>query len=271
MNNIFIKILGCGASSGCPILGCECEVCKSKNSKNNRTRTSLYIKFNNTNILIDSGPDFRFQMLRENISHIDKILYTHKHLDHIAGMDDLRACFFHKKSLLDIYGNYDTLKHCYNNFQYLFKTIDYYNQGEKFFFETDNDFPKKILSGHIISNNEEISIDGLKIQSFLQHHGKIDNLGYLLPHYNFAYSTDLHDLPEQSLNLLKKTKLKTWILSLTLIEGNNAHISLEKIKLYNQIVKPEKIIFTHMGHFIDYDDRSYLEPNMFFGYDGMII
>ncbi len=271
MNNILIKILGCGASVGCPITGCDCNVCKSTNLKNNRTRTSLFIQYNYTNILVDSGPDLRQQMLRENISHIDKVLYTHKHADHVVGMDDLRSSFFYRKDILDVYGNYETLNHCYNNFKYLFKSIDYANQGSRVFFEADNDFPKKSLFGHILSNYESFNINGLKIQTFQQHHGRIHSAGYLLPDYHFAYSTDVHEFPQESIELLKNAKLKTWIISLTLKEGNDAHMSFEKIKFYNEIVKSERLIFTHMGHFIDYDDRSYLEENMSFGYDGMIV
>ena len=271
MNNIVIKILGCGSSTGCPIVGCECDVCQSANLRNHRTRTSIYIKNNDKNILIDSGPDLRQQMLREKISHFDYVFYTHKHIDHIAGMDDLRASFFRKKSVLDIYGDFETLKHCYNNFQHIFLTIDYFNQGKKVFFQAEDDFPKKAVVGHIISNYEDIVIDGLKVKAFLQHHGRINSIGYLFPDHHFAYSTDLHDIPEESLELLKDAKLKTWIISLTSKDGNNAHASFEKIKIYNKLIKPEKIIFTHMSHLIDYDDDSYLESNMCFGYDGMVI
>jgi phosphoribosyl 1,2-cyclic phosphate phosphodiesterase len=271
MNKNYVKILGCGASSGCPIIGCKCEICTSENPKNNRTRTSLYIKYNDFNILIDSGPDLRYQMLREKISHIDYVLYTHKHIDHTIGMDDLRASFFYKKSVLHCYGDLVTIKHCYHNFQHLFLAIDYFNQGERVFFQAEDDFPKKAVVGHIISDYEKITLSDLKIQTFLQHHNRINSIGYLFPDYNFAYSTDFHEISDQSLDLLKKAKLKNWIVSLTSKEGNNAHASISKIKMYNEFVQPERMILTHMGHTINYEDRSYLEDNMFFGYDGMAI
>lgn len=277
MNNCFVKVLGCGSSVGCPMTGCSCSVCASSNPKNNRTRTSLYINHENKNILIDAGPDLRHQMLREKISHIDHVLYTHKHADHTTGTDDLRTSFVYKKSTIDVYGNYDTLNHCYDCFKYMFKGIDFHNQSiDPYIADDESDdksdmFRVKPLKGHIIQDYDEISIENLKIKNFLQHHGKIDSIGYLLEDYNFAYSTDVFKLPERSLKLLSDAKLKTWIVSLTFKEGNNAHASFERIQEYNRIIKPEKTILTHMSHRIDYEDNSFLDENMEFGYDGMRI
>ncbi len=269
MNNCFIKILGCGGSLGCPLIGCKCKVCISQNTKNCRSRTSLYIRYKNNNIVIDTGPDLRSQMLREKINHIDYVLYTHQHKDHINGMDDLRSSFIYKNSPIRIFGNFTTIEACLTNFQYLFEGVSYKNQNDSSFFQNSDEALQKPIQATIVDDYDRFDIEGLKIKNFLQHHGKILSLGFLFEDYRFAYSTDFSELPEKTIEILKNANLDLWIVSLTLKYGNNAHASFEKIQNYAKTIKPKKIIFTHMSHDIDCDDRSYLDENMDFGYDGM--
>jgi phosphoribosyl 1,2-cyclic phosphate phosphodiesterase len=266
MNNLLIKILGCGASPGVPIPGCNCDVCLSSDKRNNRTRTSLYIIYKCFNILIDCGPDLRNQMLREKISHFDKVLLTHRHSDHVAGMDDLRTSFYNRsKEKIECFGNTEVIEACYNhNFQYLCQEIIEYKSGLVHYEHEKGDKP---ILARIVNHLDTIFIDDLKIICFEQEHGKIKSFGYLFP--GFAYSTDLNELPEDSLNLLKFSNLDLWILPLTHFEGNDAHASFEKIKSLIQYVQPKRVVFTHMSHRVDYEKNEQLPANCEFGYDGM--
>ncbi len=271
MDKIFVKILGCGASVGCPIPGCNCEMCKSNDSKNNRTRSSIYIKYKNDNILIDCGPNLRDQMLRENLSHFDYVFLTHKHLDHIAGMDDLRISFFNKNyKQIKIFANQETFQHCITTFEYMFHEIKH-RDSDKYLIEPDEEVHivhKNPLLGEIIKNYDITTLpNGLVIQNYEQHHGKINSLGYMIG--RFAYSTDLKSLPEKSLELLKNANLKLLVLPLTHFEGNNAHASFEEIKKIIQYIESEKVILTHMSHKVNYTIDDMLPSNAKFCYDGM--
>lgn len=268
MNNLLIKILGCGASPGVPIPGCNCHVCLSPDKKNNRTRTSLYIAYKNSNILIDCGPDLRDQMLREKIPYFDKVLLTHRHSDHVTGMDDLRISFHNRnKEKVECFGSAETIEACYkHNFQYLCQEIVEYKTG---FIHYKHEKDDKPILAKIVNHLDNIFIDDLKITCFEQEHGKMKSFGYLFPH--FAYSADLNDLSDDSLELLKDANLDLWILPLTHFEGTYAHASLEKIKSLIQYVQPKRVIFTHMSHKIDYNKNDQLPENCEFGYDGMEI
>ena len=115
-----ITFLGTGTSQGIPVIACDCEVCISKNEKDKRLRVSVLIETENNTLVIDSGPDFRTQMLRANVQNIDGILYTHEHKDHVAGMDDVRPfCFKHKKEI-EIYAHKRVLNQLKQEFHYVF-------------------------------------------------------------------------------------------------------------------------------------------------------
>ena len=118
-------ILGSGTSQGAPVIGCKCDVCKSRNPKDNRLRASLLLKINNTNILIDAGPDFRQQMLREKVESLDAIIFTHEHKDHIAGLDDVRAFNFSTKQPMEIFAERRVQTALRNDYSYVFSGSNY--------------------------------------------------------------------------------------------------------------------------------------------------
>ena len=125
-----ITFLGTGTSQGVPVIGCQCEVCKSVNSKDKRLRTSVLIESDNTTVVIDTGPDFRQQMLRENVQKLDAVLFTHEHKDHIAGLDDVRAFNFKLKKDMPIYATDRVQEALKREFHYLFVlSIPRYSQG----------------------------------------------------------------------------------------------------------------------------------------------
>ena len=299
MNKIFIKVLGCGASVGCPIPGCKCEVCLSQNPKNNRTRTSIYIRYRDDHILIDCGPDIRSQMLKANIAYFDYIFLTHKHLDHIAGIDDLRISFFNRdvdsnymkanivplpdKKQMELFTNLETIDHCLGSFSYMFHEIKFQNfkinskdltcfsHLNKYLAEHEGNVDhihNKPLLGRVIENFDTTVLpNGLIVQNYEQQHGKIKSLGYMIG--RFAYSTDVKFLSERSLEILKNAKLKLFVISLTHFDGNDAHASLEEVKKIVEYIKPERVVLTHMSHKVNYEINDMLSDNMEFGYDGM--
>ena len=119
-----ITILGSGTSTGIPVIGCDCQVCSSTDRYNQRTRCSALLSYANKNILIDTSTDLRWQALRENIRHIDAVLYTHSHADHMHGIDDLRGFNLHSKEPIPVYGSTRTLERVRDNFSYIFDDIE---------------------------------------------------------------------------------------------------------------------------------------------------
>ena len=120
-----VTFLGTGTSQGVPVIGCKCKVCASSNFKDKRLRTSILIEERGKNIIIDTGPDFRQQMLRENIDKLDAVFFTHEHMDHIAGLDDIRAFNFLSKKPLDVYASERVIVELKRHYHYIFKNIKY--------------------------------------------------------------------------------------------------------------------------------------------------
>ena len=161
---------------------------------------------------------------------------------------------------IECFGHADTMNALYSvNFAHMFQ-VDSVLQPT---------FNIKPLFGKIVDFGETIELFGMKITCLEQQHSKIKSLGYLFP--NFAYSTDVSDMPSESLDALKSARLKLWIVSLTVFEGNKSHASLDKLKEWIEYVQPERVIFTHMSHQIGCDMTDMLPKNCEYGYDGMEI
>ena len=171
-----ITFLGTGTSQGIPVIGCDCKICESKNSKDKRLRSSIYIKYNNTNIIIDTGPDFRQQALKEKIKNLDFILYTHAHKDHTGGIDDIRSFNFFLKKKIPIYGNKKTMNQIINDYSYIFKKNNYTALPKLSINYINNDFKK----------------NGILIKPIKVKHNKLDILGYRIN--NFTYITDADEI-----------------------------------------------------------------------------
>ena len=120
-----IKFLGTGTSQGIPVIGCNCKICKSKDKKDIRLRSSIYIKYKNQNFVVDTGPDFRQQVLTNNIKKIDFVPYTHAHRDHTSGIDELRSFNFIQKDTINAFGNESLVKQLKKDFSYIFNGLNY--------------------------------------------------------------------------------------------------------------------------------------------------
>ena len=249
-----ILFLGTGTSFGVPQIGCKCSVCISDDPKDKRLRPSVFIEFENKNILIDTSPDFRTQMLNNDINRIDVILYTHYHADHIMGLDDIRRFNTIQNKRLPIYGNRKTIERIRKIFFYAFE------KGNPF----GTYFPK--LDSFIINGSFEF--DGVLIEPIEVTHGGMPVLGFRID--DFAYLTDCNKIEESSFKKLKN--LKVLVFGTLRFDKHISHFSIpEAIETANKI-KPEKTYFTHISHSIEHKKTEEMLPeNTHIAYDGLEI
>ncbi|MEQ1789150.1 MAG: MBL fold metallo-hydrolase [Rickettsiales bacterium] len=254
-----ITVLGCGHSLGVPVIGCDCAVCTSKNPKNKRLRVSVFIEINGMNIIIDTSPDFRQQMLLENINKLDAVLYTHDHADHTHGLDDLRQFNVLQGDVIPVYSNAEILASLQKRFAYAFLPKP-----------VENAMFRPSLVSNILPDveNHEFMIGDTKIIAFKQQHGKNSTLGYRIG--DFAYSTDVNVLSEAAFQALDGVKY--WVVDCLRYTPSYSHSHLERTLEWVERVKPEQAILTHMAHEFDYDTLSAeLPTGVFAGYDGMVL
>ena len=252
-----VTILGCGSSTGVPVIGCKCDVCLSDNPKNKRSRVSLLIETHGKKLLIDSSPDLRAQALRHGIDCIDALLYTHEHADHTHGLDDLRSFNYLSDKAIPIYCDKKTYDSISSKFSYAF-------------LEKPPVWFRPCLSANILEEGASGSFDvlGIPVTYFKQLHGKTTSLGYRIG--NFAYSTDTDGLEPSAFEAL--SGVKVWVVDCLRYTPSLTHASLPMTLEWIQRVKPELAILTHMAHEFDYDRLSNeLPPGVAVGNDGMAI
>jgi len=248
-----VIILGTGTSQGVPVIGCKCETCLSDNPKDNRLRTSAYIKINDSKLLIDTSVDFRMQMLGNKISDLDAVLYTHHHVDHIFGLDDLRQITQKHDKTIDIYGNKNTLDEMRITFRYVFdKQLILHNSVPRVKF--------------LVKANRKFTAAGIEIMPVEVHHGNIKIFGYRIN--DFAYITDASAIDEKEMNKLKG--LKVLVLNALRIRPHPTHFNLQEAIEISKLLKPEKTYFTHLTHDILHDKiNKTLPKGIELAYDGL--
>ena len=233
MNNDSIKVTfnGTGTSQGVPVIGCQCNVCKSTDKKDSRLRSSISIITKGTSIVIDSGPDFRQQMLRANINQLDAIIFTHEHKDHVAGLDDVRAYNFLSKKPINIYCNDNVFKALKREYHYIFDPAFQYPG-----------IPKIIRNK--INKNTTFNINNVKIEPIEVLHYKLPVLGFRIE--DFCYITDASYISENEKKKLKNVKVL--VLNALRKEKHISHFNLrEALELINEL-KPKKAYLTHISH-----------------------
>ncbi len=250
---IKVRFLGTGTSQGIPIIGIDHPVCKSKNPKDRRLRSSVLVIWDNTNFVIDCGPDFRMQMLEADCKKIDAILYTHEHSDHVAGLDDIRPFFF-KQGKIPIYAHKRVLGELKKRFYYIFDKNYAYPGSPKV---EENVVSSKI----IIDNKEVIPISAL--------HKDLQVYGYRFK--NFAYLTDVKTINKKEID--KLSGIDVLVINALRIEEHYSHFNLEQALEFISKVKPRKAYLTHISHMLGFHNEveKILPENVYLAYDGLEI
>ncbi|HOZ30835.1 MAG TPA: MBL fold metallo-hydrolase [Bacteroidales bacterium] len=224
-----VIFLGTGTSQGIPVIGCNCKVCCSKDDKDKRLRSSLFIKSNNTNILIDAGPDFRQQMLRENINKLDAVVFTHEHIDHIAGLDDIRAFNHISDSPMEVYAEKRVLNALKKTFSYIFDNSHYPG------------IPHLNLN---VIGEDKFKIHEVEIEPIRVLHYNLPILGFKIN--ELAYITDANFISKEQ--LLKLKSLKVLIINALRIRKHVSHFSLSEAIEIIKICNPDMAYLTHISH-----------------------
>ncbi len=250
-----VTVLGSGTSQGVPVIACECEVCKSTNTKDKRTRCSILIETNSKKIVIDTGPDFRYQMLRADVKDLDAVLFTHEHKDHLAGLDDIRAFNFKRGGKpMDVFANEDVQKALKREYSYIFAKNKYPG------------IPKINLKS---ISNKPFLIDDLEVIPIEVLHYKLPVLGFRVK--DFAYVTDANFISEEEKEKLKN--LDALILNALRKTEHISHFNLEQaIELIHEL-KPKRAYLTHISHLMGKHEEvsKELPHGIEIAYDGLKI
>ncbi len=249
-----ITFLGTGTSQGIPIIGSQHPVCQSKDAKDKRLRTSLMIEWDQYRYIIDCGPDFRQQMLRNQVDQIDGILFTHEHTDHIIGLDDIRPFYF-KQGDIPIYAHP--------------RVLDALNQRFSYIFQEHNKYPgTPSVAVHPLSGNP-FSLGNCPIVPINVYHGRLQVYGFRFQ--DFAYITDAKTIADQELEKLKGVKVL--VLNALRKEPHHAHFNLAEALDIINIIKPERAYLTHISHLLGFHNEveKKLPNHIHLAYDNLKI
>ena len=224
-----ITFLGTGTSQGVPVIACECETCLSEDYRDKRLRTSLLLETDNTILLFDAGPDFRQQMLRENVKRLDAIILTHEHKDHISGMDDVRAFNYKSQDAIDIFAEERVQKAVKKEYSYVFAEYQYPG------------IPKMSLNS---IPEHGFNINNLQITPIRVFHYRLPIYGFRIG--NFAYITDANYVPEESKE--KLFGIKYLVVNALRKEKHISHFSLREALDFIREISPKKAYITHISH-----------------------
>ncbi|MEO9481981.1 MAG: MBL fold metallo-hydrolase [Ekhidna sp.] len=224
-----IVFLGTGTSQGVPVIGCKCDVCISVDYRDNRLRSSIFVELNGVNIVVDTGPDFRQQMLRARIDQLDAVLFTHAHKDHTAGMDDIRSYNFLQKKDMPIYARTEVQDQLKQEFSYIFSESQYPG------------IPKVALN---TLTGEPFEVQGQSIIPIEVMHHKLPVYGFRFG--DFTYITDANHISEEEKEKIKGSKVI--VLNALQKENHISHFTLDEAVSLMQELNPEKGYLTHISH-----------------------
>lgn len=258
MVDFSVTFLGTGTSVGVPVIGCGCEVCRSENPKNNRTRASVWVKAGGFSLLVDSGPDLRLQALRENMSVVDAVLYTHPHMDHVVGFDDLRAFCWRREEPLPLHATAPCMAHLKRMFGWAFSE--------------ENKYPGYIKPAERIIDGP-FRYGDLKVTPLPVIHASVDTTGYLFEYpkaKRTAYIPDVKKIPETTMELLHEVDVL--IVDALRPQAHPTHYSLGEALLLGEETKAKELWLTHLGHENDHDELSTKLPgNVRIAWDGLVL
>ncbi|WP_370089750.1 MBL fold metallo-hydrolase [Ekhidna sp.] len=226
-----VTFLGTGTSQGIPVIGCKCEVCTSVDYRDNRLRSSILVEVEGIHMVVDTGPDFRQQMLRERVKKLDAVLFTHAHKDHVAGLDDIRSFNFLQKKDMPIYATEFVLGRLKQEFEYIF---------------TDSKYPGvPKVETHAIEN-KPFKVSQVEVQPIEVMHYKLPVFGFRFG--DFTYITDANNIADEEKEKIKGSKVI--VLNALQKKTHISHFNLEEALELMAELKPEKGYLTHIGHYM---------------------
>tara|TARA_B100001758_G_C18416520_1_gene620349 strand:- start:8117 stop:8896 length:780 start_codon:yes stop_codon:yes gene_type:complete len=251
---IKVTLLGTGTSQGVPVIACDCNVCASENPKDKRLRASVMIEVDGQNLVIDTGPDFRQQMLSNKVQNVDAILYTHHHKDHVAGMDDVRAFNFKWKKDMQVYCTNITKDALQREFPYVF---------------VDNNYPGTPNVNINVIYTDPFKINQTKIIPIDVLHYRMQVFGYRIS--NFVYLTDVSEVSDSEKEKMKGADLI--ILDALRKSKHISHFTLQQAIDLIKELEPKRALLTHISHFMGLHDEinKELPDNIELAYDGQQI
>jgi phosphoribosyl 1,2-cyclic phosphate phosphodiesterase len=249
---VIITFLGTGTSQGVPVIACDCEVCTSADPHDNRLRSSIMIETVDKTVVIDSGPDFRYQMLRENVKKLDAIVFTHEHKDHVAGMDDIRAFNYRQNAPIDVYATERVQTALKREFAYIFADFKYPGIPQ--------------INMHTIDLHS-FDIGSLHLIPVEVMHYKLPVLGFRIN--DFTYITDAKTVSESEIQKIKGTK--TLVINALQTQSHISHFTLDEAIVFAQQIGAEKTYLTHISHRLGLHKgmSADLPPGIEFAYDGL--
>jgi len=250
-----LTFLGTGTSQGIPVIACDCIVCSSANPKDDRLRSSVMITIDKQNYIIDTGPDFRQQMLREKVQDVRAILFTHEHKDHVAGMDDIRAFNFKFQKDIDVYCDLNVQKALLREYPYVFADFKYPG------------VPEVVV--HQICKEEAFTINGNLFTPIEVMHYKLSVLGFRVK--DLTYITDAKTITEEEIEKINGSKVL--VVNALRRTEHISHFNLEQALELIARINPERAYLTHLSHLMGLHDEVSLElpDNVFIAYDGLKI
>lgn len=253
-----LTILGAGSSGGVPVPGIGWGACDPNNPLNNRLRPSILVENGDTKILVDTSPDLRQQLLNYEIEHVDAVIYTHAHADHLHGIDDLRGLNKAMNEPIDAYGDAPTLAQIGERFSYALAPLP---DGATHYF-------KPTLNAHEITAGDTVEVGNLRVATFDQDHGFSRTLG--LRFGGVAYSTDLVEMTDSGFDAL--AGIHTWVIGVFTDKPHRTHVHVDKALEWIDRAKPRRAVLTHLGPDLDYEKLSASLPEgVEAAFDGMVI
>lgn len=251
-----VLFLGSGTSTGVPVIGCHCDVCSSDNPRNKRLRASVLVRSESTTILVDSCPDLRQQALSHNLTAIDAVIYTHEHLDHTTGFDDMRAFCWRRDDRLPLYAGTSCLAHLKRMFAWAFSEQNTYRG-----------YIRPAAHDH---GGQPFIVGDIEVTPVRVEHATVETYGYVFrcKGRSFGYVPDIKVLPEESRPLLQR--LDVLAMDGLTTKEHHTHLSVaDNVALMLQLV-PGRGVLTHCGHAVDYDSTRRMLPDfMEPAYDGL--
>lgn len=254
-----ITVLGSGSSSGTPSVEAGWGACDPQNPKNRRLRPSILVEGGDKTVLVDTSPDLRQQLLNTGVQHLDAVLYTHAHSDHLHGIDDLRGVNRRMNAAIPVFADAVTMQSIAQRFPYVFEPLA----------EDATIYYKSTLEPQVeFGHGDTFLAGGFSVTAIEQDHGYINTMGFRMD--DFAYSTDLIAMHEDGFDMLKG--IKVWMLGTFTDKPHPTHLDVDRALEWIERVKPERAYLTHLGFGLDFEAlQAKLPDNVYVAFDGLKI